>query len=208
MAGSQLSHGPAPLWPGHPRLTAPHGGLWAGDLRGLSRALQEPEQFPCPPLDAGAPHCDDRRCPKTRPSVPWGTEPRPPTNVRAPIDPHGRNDPGPLGRQCGRPATWVPRGSPEPHPTPAAAWGRRGAAPTPAHLAASAAQGGWVPTAAGRGGAAARWEVAGETGCEVTCTHLRGAAAVTCHVTPQGLTAPPERPACRATSPRFPCFRR
>lgn len=50
-----------------------------------------------------------------------------------------------------------------------------GPRPAPAHLAASAVQGGWVPAAAGRGGAAARWEVADGTGCEVTCTRLREA---------------------------------
>lgn len=108
----------------------------------------------------------------------------------------GPRDASVVGWQCG-----YHGGLPKPHPHPShhvgpavELWSR--ARPTPAHLAASAVQGGWVPTAAGREGAAARWEVADEMGCEVTCTHLREAAAVPCQCIHQGLTAPPEHPAC------------
>lgn len=63
--------------------------------------------------------------------------------------------------RCPQTLTSVPWGQ-TPSPAPS----------IPAHLAASAVQAGWVPAAAGQAAAAARWEVADKTGCEVTCTHL------------------------------------
>lgn len=59
----------------------------------------------------------------------------------------------------------------------------------PAHLAASAVRAGWAPAAAGRGGAAARWEVAGRRGCEVTCTRLQGTAGARMRAVVQGRPA-------------------
>lgn len=183
-----------PLWPGHPRLTLPHT---EDPGRVTSVGCPGHCSLPAPHLMQEHPTVTTATCPDT---AQCSLVDRTLTSDTCP-DPH--------------PSSWQDRSwalatpvwsacnvgvagarqhlSPTPRRHIARAVGPR---PAPAHLAASAVQGGWVPAAAGRGGAAARWEVADGTGCEVTCTRLREAGGAR-QCTRQGLPAPPAPPAAR-----------